>query len=100
MTITKTIPLGSLQGPTFPWSELRGFVDQINASEPAHQENISCVLEGGTLSAAVLRALTPQEEVVEMAAEADKLRQALRNLRHPDGTLVEDADARLKALGF
>lgn len=44
--------------------------------------------------------LTEVEQLRDAAGAADKLRDALRALRRPDGTLVPDADQRLKALGF
>lgn len=43
---------------------------------------------------------TELEALRDSVAEAHKLRDELRALRRPDGTLVPDADARLKALGF
>lgn len=43
---------------------------------------------------------TEVEQLRDAAAVAEVLRQSLRALRRPDGTLVQDADARLKALGF
>lgn len=82
MPITKPIILGTLQGPSFAWSELRGFHDRVNAAESSNeaQAAITCQISGDTLTATITRPLTPAEELQQVAAEREAERALLREI--------------------
>jgi hypothetical protein len=102
MTITKRIELGTLAG-SFSWAALRGFVDDINAREPAMQERITCQIIADKLFASVTRDLTPAEEVLHVRAEVEAQAETLRKLLTNEfgrGLTPERADELRRLLGL
>ena len=69
----------TLQGPSFAWSELRGFHDRVNAAESNNEAQavITCQISGDTLTATITRPLTPAEELQQVAAERREAERAL-----------------------
>lgn len=105
MTITKPIILGTLKGPSFAWSELRALHDRVNAAEPTDQAqaSITCQISGDTLTATIVRPLTPAEEVLHLQAEREadraKLAEMLTN-QFGRGLAPDRADELRRLLGI
>lgn len=105
MPITKPILLGTLQGPSFAWSELRGFHDRVNTAEPSTQAqaSITCQIIGDTLTATIVRPLTPAEELLHVQAEVEAARARLRELltdQFGRGLAPDRADELRRLLGL